>query len=109
MGQSWVPFSRYITNTVVITLVGTLGHLLIASLAAYVLAKYDFPLGKQFFALVVTALMFNGYVTAIPNYLTMTRLNLVDTHWGGHPARVRRADRAVPDEAVHGRAAHVAD
>lgn len=81
MGQSWVPFSRYITNTVVITLVGTLGHLLIASLAAYVLAKYDFPLGKQFFALVVTALMFNGYVTAIPNYLTMTRLNLVDTHW----------------------------
>lgn len=31
--------------------------------------------------LVVTALMFNGYVTAIPNYLTMTRLNLVDTHW----------------------------
>ena len=72
MGQSWVPFSRYITNTVVITLVGTLGHLLIASLAAYVLAKYDFPLGKQFFALVVTA---------IPNYLTMTRLNLVDTHW----------------------------
>ena len=38
MGQSWVPFSRYITNTVVITLVGTLGHLLIASLAAYVLA-----------------------------------------------------------------------
>lgn len=31
MGQSWVPFSRYITNTVVITLVGTLGHLLIAS------------------------------------------------------------------------------
>lgn len=81
MGQSWVPFSRYITNTVVITLVGTLGHLLIASLAAYVLAKYDFPLGKQFFALVVTALMFNGYVTAIPNYLTMTHLNLVDTHW----------------------------
>ena len=81
MGQSWVPFSRYITNTVVITLAGTLGHLVIASLAAYALAKYDFPLGKQFFALVVTALMFNGYVTAIPNYLTMTRLHLVDTHW----------------------------
>ena len=57
MGQSWVPFSRYITNTVVITLVGTLGHLLIASLAAYVLAKYDFPLGKQFFALVVLSLI----------------------------------------------------
>lgn len=81
MGQSWVPFSRYISNTVVITVIGTFGQLIIASLAAYVLAKYDFPGGKTFFSLVVTALMFNGYVTAIPNYLTMTRLHIVDTNW----------------------------
>ena len=81
MGQSWIPFSRYITNTVFITLVGTVGNVIIASLAAYVLAKYDFPLGKKFFSLVVTALMFNGYVTAIPNYLLMSRINIVDTYW----------------------------
>ncbi len=81
MGQSWIPFSRYITNTVFITLVGTVGNVIIASLAAYVLAKYDFPLGKKFFSLVVTALMFNGYVTAIPNYLLMSKLHIVDTYW----------------------------
>jgi ABC-type glycerol-3-phosphate transport system permease component len=81
MGQSWIPFSRYITNTVFITVAGTVGNLFIASLAAYVLAKYDFPLGRKFFSLVVTALMFNGYVTAIPNYLIMTYLGLVDTPW----------------------------
>lgn len=81
MGQSWIPFSRYITNTVFITVVGTFGNVVIGSLAAYVLAKYDFPLGKPFFSLVVTALMFNGYVTAIPNYLLMSRIHIVDTHW----------------------------
>jgi len=81
MGQSWVPFSRYISNTVFITVVGTFGNVIIGSLAAYVLAKYNFPLGRAFFSLVVTALMFNGYVTAIPNYLLMSRIHIVDTYW----------------------------
>lgn len=81
MGKSWVPFSRYIFNTVFITVVGTLGHLIVASMGAFVLAKYDFPGGKTFFNIVVVALMFNGYVTAIPNYLILNRLGLIDTYW----------------------------
>lgn len=81
MGQSWVPFGRYLTNTVLITLIGTAGHLVIASMAAFVLAKYDFPGSKVFFKLVIVALMFSGYVTGIPNYLILTRLGLVDTSW----------------------------
>ena len=81
MGQSWVPFSRYLVNTVFITAVGTFGHLVIASMAAFVLAKYDFPGGKTFFAVVTTCLMFSGYVTGIPNYLIMSRLGMIDTYW----------------------------
>lgn len=81
MGKSWVPFSRYIFNTVFITAVGTAGHLIIASMGAFVLAKYDFPGGKTFFNIVVVALMFNGYVTAIPNYLILNKLGLIDTYW----------------------------
>ena len=81
MGQSWVPFSRYLVNTVLITALGTFGHLIIASMAAFVLAKYDFPGGKAFFAVVTTCLMFSGYVTGIPNYLIMSRLKMIDTMW----------------------------
>ena len=81
LGQSYVPFSRYLTNTVFITFVGTFGHLIIASMAAFVLAKYDFPGGKTFFSIVVTALMFSGYVTGIPNYVIMSRLHMIDTYW----------------------------
>ena len=81
MGQSFVPFSRYLINTVFITFVGTFGHVIIASMAAFVLAKYEFPGGKLFFAVVTTCLMFSGYVTGIPNYLVMSRLGMVDTYW----------------------------
>ena len=41
-------FSRYFFNTIFITLVGTVGHVIIASMAAYPLAKYKFP-GKTIF------------------------------------------------------------
>lgn len=80
MGQSWVPFSRYLINTVLITFVGTFGHVMIASMAAFVLAKYDFPGGKTFFGIVVTALMFTGYVTGIPNYVIMSKIGIIDTY-----------------------------
>lgn len=79
MSKSNVTFSRYLFNTVLITVVGTAGHVLIASMAAFVLAKYDFPGGKLFFNIVVTALMFTGYITQIPNYLVMNRLGWIDT------------------------------
>lgn len=81
MGKTWVPFSRYIFNTVFITVVGTLGHLLFSSMAAYVLSKYKFPGSKAFFTIVVTALMFTPQVMAIPNYLVMTKLGWVNTYW----------------------------
>ena len=81
MSQGWVPLSRYIWNTIFITVTGTLGHVVLASMAAYVLAKYRFPGGQLFFRLAVVALMFSGYVTGIPNYLIMCKLHMVDTYW----------------------------
>lgn len=81
MGKSWVTFSRYLFNTVFITAVGTAGHLLIASMAAFVLAKYEFPGGQTFFKLVTVAMMFTGYVTAIPNYLILNALGWIDSYW----------------------------
>lgn len=79
MSQSWVPFTRYIYNTVFITVVGTLGHLLVASLCAFALAKHKFPGHKFVFWIIVTALMFSAQVTAIPNYLIMSKLGWLDS------------------------------
>ncbi len=81
MGKSWVTFSRYLFNTVFITFVGTFGHLIIASMGAFVLAKYEFPGNETFFKIVTVAMMFTGYVTQIPNYLILNKLGWIDTYW----------------------------
>jgi ABC-type glycerol-3-phosphate transport system permease component len=80
MSKSWVTFSRYIFNTVFITFGGTFGLVIIASMGAFVVSKYIFPGSRAFFSLVIITLMFSGYVTAIPNYLIMTKLGWVDTY-----------------------------
>lgn len=81
MGKSWVSFSRYLFNTVFITVVGTAGHLMIASMGAFVLSKYDFPGSQAFFKLVTVAMMFTYMVTQIPNYLILNKLGWIDTYW----------------------------
>jgi len=81
LSKSWVSFSRYLFNTVFITGVGTAGHLFLASMAAFVLAKYEFPGGRTFFKVVTVAMMFTGYVTGIPNYIIMSKLHMIDTYW----------------------------
>lgn len=80
MGNSWVPLSRYIVNTLFITIIGTVGHILLASAAAYPLAKYRFLGSKVLFSIVVMSLMFTGHVTAIPNYMVMSWLGWINTH-----------------------------
>lgn len=79
MSNSWIPFSRYFFNTLLITISGTLGHVLIASMAAYPLAKYKFPGRSLLFTLVVYSLMFAPQVTATPNYIIVSRIGLIDT------------------------------
>ena len=80
MNESWVPFSRYIFNTVFITLCGTFGNLIIASMAAYALAKMKFP-GKGFlFQIVVLSLMFHQTVNQLSNFIIMSALGMVDTY-----------------------------
>jgi ABC-type glycerol-3-phosphate transport system permease component len=79
IGNSWVPFSRYFFNTILITSIGTIGHVIIASMAAFPLAKYKFPGRAIFFTLVVYSLMFAPQVTATPNYIIISGIGLIDT------------------------------
>ncbi len=81
MGSSWVPFSRYIFNTVFISVAGTFGNLFFASMAAYALSKIKFPGRKWMFQLIVMSLMFHSTVSALTNFLTMSALHMIDTQW----------------------------
>ncbi|MBQ8840327.1 MAG: carbohydrate ABC transporter permease [Clostridia bacterium] len=78
LSDSWVPFSRYIFNTVLITAAGTFGNLVLSSLAAYAVSKIPFPGRKGVFWIIQRSLMFTSTVTAIANFLTLSRLGLMD-------------------------------
>ena len=71
-----VPFSRYLFNSAFITALTTVASVVIASMAA--LAKYKLRLG-WLFDLVVLTLLFNGTVLALPQYVIMARLHLINT------------------------------
>ncbi len=80
MGDSWVPFSRYIFNTVLISVGGTFGNLFLSSICAYALAKIKFPGAQQCFWLIQKSLMFTATVTGIVNFITLSMLGWIDTY-----------------------------
>ena len=110
MNDSWVPFSRYIFNTVFTTIMGTFGHLFIASMCAYSLAKIKFP-GRNFiFKTIRSSLMFSSTVGGITSFMIMTALHLVDSYlaiiipaWGatlGLYLMKQHMDSTVPDTVL---------
>ena len=80
MGDSWVPFSRYIFNTVFTTLCGTVGNLITASMAAYALSKLRFPGRNGIFKMIVASLMFHSTVNAVTHFIILSAFGWIDTY-----------------------------
>jgi len=81
LANTTVPVTRSLFNSLFVVVIGSVGHIVLASLCAYPLAKYKFP-GVNFFnQLIVYSLMFNSAVTMIPNFLTIAGMGMLDTQW----------------------------
>ena len=81
LGDSWLPFSRYVFNSLAVTVIGTFGNIIFSSMAAYVLSKHNFPGKNILFQTVVLSLLFSTVVTGIPNYIIITKLHMINTVW----------------------------
>ena len=81
LADSLVPFLRYLFNTLFIVITGCVGHIVLSSMAAFPLAKFRFPGSELMSRIIVYSLMFTSSVTAVPTYMIMSRLHLVDTYW----------------------------
>lgn len=82
MTDSWVPFSRYIFNTVFISVAGTFGNLVLSSLAAYSLSKMRYPGRDFFFQLIVKSLMISSTVTGVFQFIILVKAGFMDSQWG---------------------------
>ena len=65
MSNLWVPFSRYLFNTLFVSILGTVLHVVLAGMAAIILL----------------GLMFVGQVTFLPSFIIIAKLNLLNTYW----------------------------
>ena len=76
-----VPLSRYIFNSLFVSIITTTAHVVIASMAAFVMSKGRFKGLAVIFLIVQFSLLYNSYTLSIPQYIIMSKLKLVDTYW----------------------------
>ncbi|MDR7416361.1 MAG: carbohydrate ABC transporter permease [Armatimonadota bacterium] len=77
-----LPVGRYFLNSVLLTVYGVLGTLLVCSLAAYPLARMDFPGRDAILAALLGTLLLPNEAGFVVNFLTLGRLGLVNTYTG---------------------------
>lgn len=74
-------FARWLGNTLMYVVVGAGGSTLLATLAGYGLAKFDFPGRKATFAIILGAVAVPGTALAVPTFLLFSQLGLTNTPW----------------------------
>ena len=81
LSNTWIPFSRYLFNSLFVSVCSIILNVLFASAAAYPLAKFKFPGSKQMFTIVVATLLFSPIVTSLPRYIIMSWSGMVNTYF----------------------------
>jgi ABC-type glycerol-3-phosphate transport system permease component len=77
----WVPFSRYLFNSLFVAVVGTVVYVILASMAAYPLALGNFRGAKFLNNVIVQALLFTSPVLAVVQYLLISKTGMLNTYY----------------------------
>ncbi len=75
-----VPFMRYFTNSVIVTVCITASELLTTILAAFAFAQLEFKGKNILFIMLVATMMVPGEILVIPNFVTLANLGWIDTY-----------------------------
>lgn len=76
-----VPLSRYMFNSIFTTVVTTFLHIVIASMAAFVLSKTNYRGKYVIFLIIQFSLLYNAYTLAIPQYVIFSKMGIINTYW----------------------------
>lgn len=81
-GETTVPFSRYLFNSIFVTVVTVFLVVVISCTAAYAFAKIDFPGRDKIFHIIVLSLMFTPSAVMITRYLIVDKAGLINSYLG---------------------------
>ncbi|WP_203959653.1 carbohydrate ABC transporter permease [Actinocatenispora thailandica] len=76
------PFGSFFVNSIIVTVVGTVIKMVLATGSAYAFTFLPFPFKRFIFLLLLGTLMTPGTITLLTNYLTASDLGWVDTYAG---------------------------
>ncbi|HIV11267.1 MAG TPA: carbohydrate ABC transporter permease [Candidatus Faeciplasma avium] len=79
-GNLWVPFSRYVFNSVFITVVISVFHVIVVCCCAYCLSKCRFPGYAVLNQIIVTSLLFTSTATWIMQFVVMAKLGMINSY-----------------------------
>jgi multiple sugar transport system permease protein len=77
--MSYIPFFTYLKNTLIITILSTIGAVVSCPLVAYSFAKLKWPGRNILFIITIGVMMIPGQVTMIPLFLLFEKLGMVGT------------------------------
>ena len=77
-----LPFARWLTNTMIVTVVQTLTNVFFASLAGFAFARLRFPGRNVIFSIFMASLMIPGIILLVPKFIVLNELNLINTYSG---------------------------
>lgn len=75
------PMSRYLFNSIVVSLVVVVLTIVVATMAGFVLSKKEFKAKPVLTEINQIALMFVATAVSIPRYLVIEQLGIIDTFW----------------------------
>ncbi|MER3556213.1 MAG: ABC transporter permease [Meiothermus sp.] len=81
--EAWrsAPFGRFLLNSLVVSSLTTLSVGLTSALAAFALARMEFPFKPLAFVLALGTLMIPGDALLIPNFLTIRNFGWINSYW----------------------------
>lgn len=80
--SSVIPVTRYLFNSIVMTVLVVAATIIVSALCAYPLSKHKFPGHKILFATIILSLMFAAETVAIPRYLVAANLGIMNNYFG---------------------------
>ncbi len=80
--EAWnaIAFGRFMLNTLKIAVLSVVGQLLFASLAGYGFARFEFPLKRIFFTMLLAVMMVPSTVNIVPRFWVFKQLGWLNTH-----------------------------
>ena len=76
-----IPISRYVFNSLLITVVSTFLSIVVGSMAAFTFSKSVIKERGFYFTLIQLMMLYNGVTLGVPQYLIFSKLGMIDTYW----------------------------